>query len=56
MLSEAVIIAIGLNTLQFVDMRSFRNMFVLGAALFFGVSIPQWVSQERNKEVFQTGN
>jgi nucleobase transporter 1/2 len=35
--------AVGLSTLQFVDLNSSRNLFILGSSLFLGLSIPKWV-------------
>ena len=35
--------AVGLSSLQFVNLNSPRNMFVLGTSLFFGLSIPKWI-------------
>jgi len=32
-----IIIAVGLSNLQFVDLNSTRNLFVLGFSLFFGL-------------------
>jgi nucleobase transporter 1/2 len=39
-----MIAAVGLSNLQFVDLNSARNLFVLGFALFMGLSIPQYFS------------
>lgn len=35
--------AVGLSTLQFVDLNSSRNLVVLGSSLFLGLSIPKWI-------------
>ena len=35
--------AVGLSNLQFVDLNSSRNIFILGSSLFLGLSIPKWV-------------
>lgn len=35
--------AVGLSNLQFVDLNSPRNIFILGSSLFLGLSIPKWV-------------
>ena len=35
--------AVGLSTLQFVDLNSSRNLFILGSSLFLGLSVPKWV-------------
>ena len=52
----AVIIGVGINTLQFVDMKSFRNAFVVGAALFFGVSVSSWVATHQVSLTKNIGN
>ena len=51
----AVIINVGINLLQFVDLRSFRNVFVVAAALFFGVALPGWLCQKDNHKYLATG-
>ena len=40
-----MITAIGLSNLQFVDLNSTRNLFILGFAFFMGLSIPEYFSQ-----------
>lgn len=37
-----MIAAVGLSNLQFVDLNSARNLFILGFALFMGLSVPRW--------------
>jgi nucleobase transporter 1/2 len=37
-----MIAAVGLSALQFVDLNSPRNLFVLGFALFMGLSVPEY--------------
>ncbi|KAG8439165.1 hypothetical protein GDO86_005399 [Hymenochirus boettgeri] len=43
-----MITAIGLSNLQFVDMNSSRNMFVLGFSLFFGFALPNYLESHPN--------
>ncbi|NXE67979.1 S23A1 protein, partial [Calcarius ornatus] len=38
-----MITAVGLSNLQFVDMNSSRNLFVLGFAMFFGLTLPNYL-------------
>jgi len=38
------IVAVGLSTLQHVDLGSRRNVFIVGFALFVGLSIPNYMS------------
>jgi len=37
-----MIAAVGLSNLQFVDLNSARNLFILGFAIFMGLSMPQY--------------
>ena len=48
-----MIVAIGLSNLQYVDLNSGRNLFVLGTSLLIGMAIPEWISN--NEGVIQTG-
>lgn len=34
--------AVGLSFLQFTNMNSMRNLFIIGLSLFLGISIPQF--------------
>lgn len=54
-LYSAVIMSVGFNLLQYVDLRSHRNVFVMAAALFFGVALPQWIGQKQNQKYLATG-
>jgi nucleobase transporter 1/2 len=40
-----MIAAVGLSNLQFVDLNSPRNLFILGFAFFMGLSIPEYFGQ-----------
>ena len=37
----SIITAVGLSTLQFVDLNSSRNLFVIGFSIFMGIAIPE---------------
>jgi nucleobase transporter 1/2 len=37
-----MIAAVGLSNLQFVDLNSARNLFILGFAFFMGLSVPEY--------------
>ncbi|XP_042871306.1 solute carrier family 23 member 1-like isoform X2 [Penaeus japonicus] len=50
----AMISAVGLSSLQFVDLNSSRNLFVLGFSLFIGLALPKWI--ESNPGVIKTGD
>ena len=41
-----MITAVGLSNLQFVDLNSTRNLFVLGFSLFFSLTLPQWIKTQ----------
>nr|XP_027074154.1 nucleobase-ascorbate transporter 11-like [Coffea arabica] len=41
----ALIVALGLSTLQYTQTPSFRNIMIVGASLFLGLSIPAYVQQ-----------
>ncbi|KAM3925977.1 solute carrier family 23 member 1 [Leptodactylus fuscus] len=43
-----MITAIGLSNLQFVDMNSSRNLFVLGFSMFFGLVLPNFLDSNPN--------
>ena len=48
-----MILAVGLSSLQYVDLSSMRNLFVLGTSLFLGMVIPSWV--KANEASIDTG-
>eukprot|EP00095_Tigriopus_kingsejongensis_P001031 maker-scaffold587_size153100-snap-gene-0.29 protein:Tk01031 transcript:maker-scaffold587_size153100-snap-gene-0.29-mRNA-1 annotation:"hypothetical protein DAPPUDRAFT_302649" len=43
-----MITAVGLSTVQYVDLNSSRNLFVLGFSIFFGLMLPQWLDTQEN--------
>ncbi|KAG0725101.1 Solute carrier family 23 member 1 [Chionoecetes opilio] len=50
----SMITAVGLSTLQFVNLSSSRNLFVIGFSIFFGLALPKWL--ETHSDSIQTGN
>ncbi len=50
-----MITAVGLSNLQFVNLNSARNLFILGFALFMGLSVPEYFGIPENHLVFTTG-
>jgi solute carrier family 23 (nucleobase transporter), member 1 len=48
-----MIAAVGLSNLQFVDLNSARNLFIIGFAFFMGLSIPEYFNN--NEFTFQWG-
>ena len=49
-----IITAVGLSNLQFVDLNSPRNLFVLGFSIFFSLVLPKWM--EEQEDPIQTGS
>eukprot|EP00094_Tigriopus_californicus_P011188 TCALIF_10797-PA protein Name:"Similar to Slc23a1 Solute carrier family 23 member 1 (Mus musculus)" AED:0.17 eAED:0.17 QI:0/0.91/0.84/1/0.83/0.76/13/482/578 len=49
-----MITAVGLSSVQYVDLNSSRNLFVLGFSIFFGIMLPQWL--ERQSDLVLTGS
>ena len=41
-----------MSNLQYVDLNSSRNIFILGISLFFGLSLPIWM---QTNDVIHTG-
>ncbi|GFO49748.1 solute carrier family 23 member 1 [Plakobranchus ocellatus] len=39
---------VGVSNLQYVDLKSSRNIFIFGVSLLFGLSLPRWVEQNRS--------
>ena len=50
---SGMITAVGLSNLQFVDMNSSRNLFVLGFSMFFGLTLPNYL--DSNPDAINTG-
>lgn len=48
-----MVTAVGLSSLQYVDMNSSRNIFIVGVSLFFGLSFPKWM--EEHSDAIDTG-
>merc|ERR1719495_6428 len=53
-----IITAVGLSNLQFVDLNSTRNLFVLGFSIFFSLVLPKWMAaqQEAGLSPIETGS
>lgn len=50
---------VGISNLQFTDMNSTRNLFIVGFALYMGLSVPQYFSSfdaANGHGVIQTGS
>ncbi|KAK3753040.1 hypothetical protein QZH41_008770 [Actinostola sp. cb2023] len=48
-----IITAVGISNLQFVDLNSSRNIFIIGVALLMGLALPNYM--ENNKDAVDTG-
>ncbi|XP_053575209.1 solute carrier family 23 member 2-like [Bombina bombina] len=53
MIMFGMIAAVGISNLQYVDLNSSRNLFVLGFSLFSGLVIPTWLNE--NPGAISTG-
>jgi xanthine/uracil permease len=49
------IVAVGLSNLEYVDLNSSRNVFVVGIALFTGLAIPAYMGNVGSAEAFRQG-
>lgn len=49
----SMVTAVGISNLQFVDLNSVRNLFIIGFSLFFGLVVPKWI--HGNKSAIDTG-
>ena len=48
-----LLIGVGISPLQFADLSSIRNLYVIGNALFFGMVLPFWIKW--TPKAIQTG-
>lgn len=56
MVMFGMITAVGISNLQFVDLNSSRNLFILGFSVVFGMALPFWLSKPENLGIINTGN
>nr|CAD7200724.1 unnamed protein product [Timema douglasi] len=49
-----MIAAFGLSALQYVDLNSSRNLYILGFSVFFGLVLPKWM--QANPNIISTGS
>ncbi len=50
---SGMIVAVGLSNLQYVDLNSSRNLFIIGFSFLVGMCIPQWMMA--NPTAIKTG-
>lgn len=55
MVMFGMITAVGISNLQFVDLNSSRNLFILGFSLVFGMALPYWLTKPENAGIIKTG-
>ena len=48
-----LIASVGLSNLQYINLNSTRNLFVLGFSLFNGMVIPAWI--QKHPDAIDTG-
>ncbi|XP_078483964.1 solute carrier family 23 member 1 [Ciona intestinalis] len=48
-----MIAAVGMSSLQFVDLDSSRNLLIMGFSTFMGIALPEWV--KKNNQLIRTG-
>lgn len=53
MITFGMVTAVGLSNLQYVNMNTSRNIFIVGVSLYFGLSLPKWVAENDH---IRTGN
>ncbi|KAL5254267.1 hypothetical protein ACHWQZ_G013898 [Mnemiopsis leidyi] len=55
-----IIAAVGIANLQFVDLTSSRNVFIIGVSLYIGLVVPMWskkvLADPETAKAIQTGN
>ena len=53
MVMFGMIAAVGISNLQFADMNSSRNLFIVGFSIVFGLALPSYMNNHPN--AIQTG-
>ena len=48
MVMFGMIAAVGISNLQFADMNSSRNLFIVGFSTVFGLALPHYMEQHPN--------
>lgn len=48
-----IVTAVGISNLQFVDLNSSRNIFIIGVSLLMGLALPNYM--DNNKDAIDTG-
>ena len=53
MVMFGMIAAVGISNLQFADMNSSRNLFIVGFSIVFGLALPHYM--EQHPQAIETG-
>ena len=53
MVMFGMIAAVGISNLQFADMNSSRNLFIVGFSIVFGLALPHYM--KNHSDVIKTG-
>jgi nucleobase transporter 1/2 len=48
-----MIASVGMSNLQFINLNSARNLFIIGFAFFMGLSVPEYFATEANRFAFE---
>ena len=48
MVMFGMIVAVGISNLQFADMNSPRNLFIVGFSILFGLALPHYMTNHPN--------
>lgn len=51
-----MITAVGISNLQFVDLNSSRNLFIIGFSFFFGLALPEYLKEQEAEGISYVGN
>ena len=51
-----VVTAVGVSSLQFVDLNSIRNLTIFGLSLILGLSVPSYINDPKNAGAINTGS
>lgn len=54
MVTFGMVTGVGFSTLQYVDLNSPRNIYIVGLSVFFGLSLPVWMTG--NPDAINTGS
>ncbi|XP_046558665.1 solute carrier family 23 member 2-like isoform X1 [Haliotis rubra] len=54
LITLGMVTAVGVSTLQFIDLRSTRNLMIIGTSTMLGLKIPDWMAS--NSQAINTGS